>query len=1057
MTMGGADPEPTAATSVFDRAVRPPRPLDVELPRLRLLSRLDERWEHTVTVVCAGPGFGKTTMLAQAVRSNLLEPRGVDVWISCDASHQDAGRFAGAILHAIAPRSPDNTAVPVPVTPGVAEITDALIRIAPLEVCVLLDDVHELPVDSPGAELLRRLVRTLPATAHLVLSGRTAPDVPLARLEAAGEVLRLEEPELVFTDIEVTSLARRLGSHPRLARSLHGWPALVRLAFAAGPNAPAQFAREEILARLPDATRRTLAALAALGIATEKEVAAVAGTAVDLIDLAHRIPLVGVLDDGRFRAHDLWSGTVSRMLSPLERSGIRRRSADILAARGDLARAGTLACEAGDWALLGELAVRLVHSTLSALPVTIAQHWLESVPAAVADEAGFLLLRAAVNHAADYTDPGVDRLLDRAWLGMRAAADHFGAVAVVGHALIAAHSRADIDRLIEIQCWAEVLPAESGPVVGVMRHSIAGVIAELDGDPEGALVHFDRAPMTGVPRALQLSTRRFQFHCLNMAGRGSEAAELADRTLGDAWDPHIRLSGAMARWFSGDPTELGRLRAAAPTSIHRPASATESAAPATARDTFVATALAAVVGASCGEAAAMSALPCGDLARHGNPRDAVLACVAQAAVAVARGDEDTAARVYRDLLTARPLEDRLAERHLRRFLALGYVLHEGLRRHWDTADLGPSHLDARAAARALLGLRRGEDAGAITITPEHALCFLPLPWSVELAARLAVTGHPHGTLLIRALFAGIGQPVRRQLEILCRDDDPAAARGAEQLTARLPVPPAHRIGIEVIGHLRLLRDGAVVDAPELRRGRVRQLLGALVLHDQLSRDRVIELLWPDLDRADAGRNLRVTLTHLRRLLEPGRCGGSVGHHLRTTDAHIALVRSEALTVDLWTVRDLAAQARCARASGDIDAAAELLCQAVDHWRSEPLPDLAPLSDPDIAARIGALRAAHIAAMLELGELRLVSGDPAPAFLLAERALMLEPFDGRGHRLLLAAALRSHHPVEAARARRTVCAALRELGVAPDPATALLLRQLAPKQRPDQQVRALHGR
>ena len=325
MTMGGADPEPTAATSVFDRAVRPPRPLDVELPRLRLLSRLDERWEHTVTVVCAGPGFGKTTMLAQAVRSNLLEPRGVDVWISCDASHQDAGRFAGAILHAIAPRSPDNTAVPVPGTPGVAEITDALIRIAPLEVCVLLDDVHELPVDSPGAELLRRLVRTLPATAHLVLSGRTAPDVPLARLEAAGEVLRLEEPELVFTDIEVTSLARRLGSHPRLARSLHGWPALVRLAFAAGPNAPAQFAREEILARLPDATRRTLAALAALGIATEKEVAAVAGTAVDLIDLAHRIPLVGVLDDGRFRAHDLWSGAVSRMLSPLERSGIRRR------------------------------------------------------------------------------------------------------------------------------------------------------------------------------------------------------------------------------------------------------------------------------------------------------------------------------------------------------------------------------------------------------------------------------------------------------------------------------------------------------------------------------------------------------------------------------------------------------------------------------------------------------------------------------------------------------------------------------------------------------------
>ena len=454
-------------------------------------------------MVCAGPGFGKTTMLAQAVRANLLEPRGVDVWISCDASHQDARRFAGAILQAIAPRRPDDAAVPVSVSPGVAEITDALIRIAPLEVCVLLDDVHQLPTDSPGAELLRRLVRNLPATAHLVLwPDGTTPDVPLARLEAAGDVLRLDEQELVFTDIEVTALARRLGSHPRLARSLHGWPALVRLAFAAGPTAPAQFAREEILARLADGTRRTLAALAALGVATEKEVAAVAGSEVDLTDLAHRIPLVGVLDDGRIRGHDLWSGAVSRMLSPAERTGIlfggpaghprcpRRsgRGRALLPARPVTGRCS--ASSPSGWST----------PRCRRCPSPLHSNGSRPFPTTAADEAGFLLLRAALRHAADYTDPGVDRLLDRAWDGMRCAADHSGAVAVVGKAMIAAHSRADIDRLTEIQCWAEALPAEAGPVVGVMRHSIAGVIAELDGDPEGALVHFDRAPMTGVPR-----------------------------------------------------------------------------------------------------------------------------------------------------------------------------------------------------------------------------------------------------------------------------------------------------------------------------------------------------------------------------------------------------------------------------------------------------------------------------------------------------------------------------------------------------------------------------
>lgn len=45
---------------------------------------------------------------------------------------------------------------------------------------------------------------------------------------------------------------------------------------------------------------------------------------------------------------------------------------------------------------------------------------------------------------------------------------------------------------------------------------------------------------------------------------------------------------------------------------------------------------------------------------------------------------------------------RFAERHLRRFLALGYIVNDRLRAHWDSVDLGLSHLAARAAARALV-------------------------------------------------------------------------------------------------------------------------------------------------------------------------------------------------------------------------------------------------------------------------------------------------------------------------------------------------------------------
>ena len=97
-----------------------------------------------------------------------------------------------------------------------------------------------------------------------------------------------------------------------MAGALHGWPALVRLAFAAGPSAPWQYAREEILSRLHDPQRRALAALAALGTATDGEVAVVTGGPVWLDDLARRIPLVGCWTTAATARHDLWTDAVSR-------------------------------------------------------------------------------------------------------------------------------------------------------------------------------------------------------------------------------------------------------------------------------------------------------------------------------------------------------------------------------------------------------------------------------------------------------------------------------------------------------------------------------------------------------------------------------------------------------------------------------------------------------------------------------------------------------------------------------------------------------------------------
>ena len=330
--------EPSPALTLLTRPAGLPRALDVEIPRLRLIQLLEGRWDRPVTLLVAGPGFGKTTVLAQAVRAHQVAPRGIDVWVSCEAAYEDPVRFATALLDAMpvggGARGPGLRAAP-----GPREVVGALIRRAPLEVCLLLDDVHEIPPGSPGAALLREVASTLPATAHLVLSGREAPDIPLARREATGEVIRIGGEDLAFTDVEVRALARRLGRDARIAEPLHGWPAMVRLSLAAGAAAPWQYAREEVLSRVSDSQRHTLAALAALGTGNAREVAEVTGGPVALDDLAGSSAGRGA---GRRPVRDTrpGGGCGAADHARAGESIPRERAVAVLVARGDLAGAG---------------------------------------------------------------------------------------------------------------------------------------------------------------------------------------------------------------------------------------------------------------------------------------------------------------------------------------------------------------------------------------------------------------------------------------------------------------------------------------------------------------------------------------------------------------------------------------------------------------------------------------------------------------------------------------------------------------------------------------------
>jgi len=212
-----------------------PQPMSGELVRAELLERLQQRFNSPVTTVVAGAGFGKSTALAQAVRHNLVAPLGIDAWVTCTPDHENDEALAGSLL-GVLDGGPRRGA-------PVDALVSAIVALSPLDVCLIVDDCQFVPAGSAGEHLLARLVRNLPSNGHVLLAGRRLPDVPLARLKAAGACTMLSAADLRLSTEEVAAVAGSLGRDPATAGQVGRWPALVRLALIARSGVDRQYLR----------------------------------------------------------------------------------------------------------------------------------------------------------------------------------------------------------------------------------------------------------------------------------------------------------------------------------------------------------------------------------------------------------------------------------------------------------------------------------------------------------------------------------------------------------------------------------------------------------------------------------------------------------------------------------------------------------------------------------------------------------------------------------------------------------------------------------------------
>jgi LuxR family maltose regulon positive regulatory protein len=215
-------PRPLLQTKLF-----PPRTTRGLVDRDRLRQRLDPPELPAVLVVSAPAGFGKSTLLAQALLERPSRDGPAVAWLSLDAGDSDPSTYWAYVLAALRTAAPavGESAQVLLDSPGGAPVTSVVTSLlndlagSEKDVVLVLDDYHV--VHAPEIhEAMTFLVEHLPPQLRLVIATRSDPPLPLARLRARGQLLEIRAADLRFTERESAAYFDGMGSTCRPAR----WP-----------------------------------------------------------------------------------------------------------------------------------------------------------------------------------------------------------------------------------------------------------------------------------------------------------------------------------------------------------------------------------------------------------------------------------------------------------------------------------------------------------------------------------------------------------------------------------------------------------------------------------------------------------------------------------------------------------------------------------------------------------------------------------------------------------------------------------------------------------------
>lgn len=194
-----------------------------QVPRPRLIERLDAGLRRKLTLVSAPAGFGKTTLVSEWVDHLRLDAAKESqianriAWLSLDESDNDPTRFLAYSIAALQTIEANIgkgalSALQSPQPPPTETILTALINeiaAIPDRIILALDDYHLIEAQ-PIHDALTFLLEHLPPQMHLVIATRDDPHLPLARLRARGQLTELRATDLRFTSSEAAEFLNQV-------------------------------------------------------------------------------------------------------------------------------------------------------------------------------------------------------------------------------------------------------------------------------------------------------------------------------------------------------------------------------------------------------------------------------------------------------------------------------------------------------------------------------------------------------------------------------------------------------------------------------------------------------------------------------------------------------------------------------------------------------------------------------------------------------------------------------------------------------------------------------